>query len=41
MSGYNKGVGNRMLPEKGKEAEKEGGHAGGPLFFIHFPFDPI
>ena len=36
MSGYNNNVGDRMLPEIGKDAEKEGGHAGGPLFL--FPF---
>ena len=34
MVGYNKYVGDRMLPEKGKDAEKEGGHAGGPLFLF-------
>ncbi len=36
MSGYNKHVGDRMLLRQGKEAEKEGSHAGDSLFFSFF-----
>lgn len=36
MSGYNKYVGDRMLLRQGKEAEKEGSHAGDSLFFSFF-----
>ncbi len=36
MSGYNKHVGDRMLLRQGKEAEKEGSHAGDSLFFFFF-----
>jgi hypothetical protein len=30
--GYNKSVGDRMLPEEEARKPEEGGHAGGPLF---------